>query len=111
MAKFEIKKSAVNSEYFFRLKSTGNNEIILRSEQYKTRGGCEKRIDSVKTNAPIDSRYERLYSANGQYYFNLKAANGEVIGTSETYATSVGRDQGIDLVKTQAPSAHVEDLS
>lgn len=110
MAIFEIKQSS-NKEYFFHLKATGNNAIILRSEQYKTKSGCEKGIDSVKANAPNDSRYERLYAAAGQYYFNLKAANGEVIGTSETYTTSTARDQGIELVKAQAPTAEVVDLS
>jgi uncharacterized protein len=109
MAKFEIRQSS-NKEYFFHLKAN-NNHIILRSEQYKTKSGCEKGIDSVKANAPIDSRYERLYAASGQYYFNLKAGNGEVIGTSETYTTSTARDQGIELVKAQAPDADVVDLT
>lgn len=110
MAKFEI-KSATNNEFYFHLKASGNHEIILRSEFYKSKNGCENGIDSVKENAPFDSRYERLYSANGQYYFNLKARNGEVIGTSEMYTTGTARDHGIELVKSQAPSATVEDLS
>lgn len=110
MAKFEIRLST-NKEYFFHLKATGNNEIILNSELYKSKSGCEKGIASVKDNAPYDERYERLYAANGQYYFNLKAENGAVIGTSELYKNSTDREHGITLVKSQAPTAMVSDLS
>jgi len=110
MAKFEIRKSA-GGTFYFRLVSTGNYKVILSSQQYKTKGGCETGIDSVKANAPFDSRYERLYAANGEYYFTLKAGNGEVIGTSETYVSSTSRDEGIELVKEQAPTAQVTDLS
>ena len=49
----------------------------------KAKSSAENEISSVKTNAPIDSRYDRKTATNGQFYFNLKAANGEVIGTSE----------------------------
>lgn len=110
MAKFEIKKSS-NGSYFFNLKASGNYEIILNSEMYQFKSGCEKGIASVKENAPHDLRYERLYSANGQYYFNLKAANGAVTGTSELYKSSADRDLGIELVKSQAPFALITDLS
>lgn len=110
MAKFEIKKSS-NGSYFFNLKASGNHEIILNSEMYQSKSGCEKGIVSVKENAPYDLRYERLYSANGQYYFNLKGENGKVIGTSEMYKSSLNRDLGIELIKSQAPFAAIEDLS
>lgn len=110
MAKFEIRQ-ATNGEFFFHLKATGNHEIILNSELYKSKSGCENGITAVKENAPLDSRYERLYAANGQYYFNLKAGNGAVIGTSELYTTSANRDHCITLVKAQAPAAPIEDLS
>ena len=43
--------------------------------------------------------------------FNLKAANHQVIGTSESYTTTAARDNGIESVKTNAPDAKVEDLT
>ncbi len=78
---------------------------------YKAKSSAENGISSVKTNAPIDSRYDRKTATNGQFYFNLKAANGEVIGTSEMYTTSTARDNGIESVKQNAPGATVEDLT
>ena len=47
-------------------------------------------------------------ATNGQLYFNLKAANGQVIGTSEMYRSASGRNRGIASVKKNAPNAEVE---
>lgn len=41
--------------------------------------------------------------------FNLKASNGEVIGTSEVYNRRDSLDNGIESVKKNAPEAPVED--
>ena len=97
-------------EHRFRLKA-GNGEIILASEGYNQRSGAENGIDSVRKNAPDDNRYERKETASGGYRFNLKAANGQVIGTSETYKSSAARDNGIDSVKRNAPDAALSDLT
>lgn len=109
MGKFEIKKRT-NGEFQFNLKA-GNGQIILTSEGYTTKDNCKNSIQSVKNHAPHDSNYDKKTSANGKYYFNLKASNGQIIGTSEMYESAAGRDNGIDSVKTNAPSAVIEDLS
>jgi len=110
MAEFEIKQST-DKQYYFRLQATGNSKTILSSERYTTKNACREGVDSVKNNAPYDSRYDRKQASNGEYYFNLKAANGQVIGTSEMYTTAANRDNGIELVKAQAPLASVTDLT
>jgi|ERR1041384_7231401 uncharacterized protein YegP (UPF0339 family) len=108
-AKFEIKKGS-SGQYRFNLKAA-NSEIILSSEQYQSKQGAEKGIDSVKANAPNDARYERKEASNGQPYFVLKAANGEVIGRSETYSSKAAMENGIESVKKNAPTATTEDLT
>ena len=107
--KFQIFIDA-KGEYRFRLRAK-NGEIILRSEGYTSKQGCQTGIASVKVNAPIDSRYKRAESRDGQYYFTLRAANGEPIGVSEMYTTKAARDNGIEAVKRDAPDAPTEDLS
>src|SRR3546814_1058118 len=82
---------------------------ILASEGYKVKGSCTNGIESVKKNAPNDSLYERKQTQAGKYMFNLKATNGQVIGTSESYTTEASREGGIESVKKQAPDASVED--
>lgn len=105
--KFELKKST-NGKFFFSLKA-GNGEKILGSEMYETKPACENGIESVKKNAPDDARYEKKTSNKGDHYFNLKASNGQVIGSSEMYSTASGRDNGIESVKKNAPDAAVDD--
>ena len=41
--------------------------------------------------------------------FTLKATNGQVIGTSQSYASDSGLTGGIESVRTCAPVAAVED--
>jgi len=41
---------------------------------------------------------------NGQYVFNLKAGNGEIILTSEMYTTKAAAQNGIDSVRKNAPA-------
>lgn len=50
----------------------------------------------------MSARFEIKQSANGQYMFNLKAANGQVVLTSETYVKRGSVEQGIASVKTNA---------
>lgn len=108
MSTFVITKSA-NGEFRFKLKA-GNGETILVSEGYASKAGCTNGIDSVKVNAIIDDRYEKKTAKDDRYYFNLKASNGQVIGTSEMYESSSGRDNGIASVKKNAPVAGIEEL-
>jgi len=107
--KFEIKKAS-DGQFFFHLKA-GNGEIILASERYQAKGGAENGIASVKKNAPLDERYERLTAKNNAPYFVLKAANHEIIGQSEMYSSEAARDKGIESVKANAPEATVVDLT
>jgi len=106
--KFQIFKGKDN-QFYYRLRAI-NGEIILASEGYAAKQSCHTGIASVKQNAPIDSQYKRLVAKNGQYYFTLNAANGEVIGASETYITIQSRDNGIEAVKSNAPNTEIEDL-
>lgn len=107
MGKFIITKRK-NGDYQFNLKA-GNGQVILTSQGYSTKSGCKNGIESVKTNSPFDSRYDKRIAVNSQYYFNLKAGNGEIIGTSEMYTTAAARDNGIESVKNNAPNAEIVD--
>jgi uncharacterized protein len=47
--------------------------------------------------------------ANGGFHFNLQAANGQVIATSEHYESKSSALNGIKSVQTNAPAATIED--
>ncbi len=105
--KFELFKDNAG-EFRFRLKA-GNGQIILASEGYKKRASAENGIESVRKNAADDARFDRSETKNKKHMFNLKASNGQVIGTSQTYESASSRDNGIKSVKTNAPTAAVDD--
>lgn len=109
MGKFEISKRK-NGEFQFNLKA-GNGQVILSSEGYTKKENCKKGIESVRKNSQVESRFEKLESKNGKSYFNLKATNGQIIGTSELYESVARRDNGIASVVKNAPDAEVVDLS
>lgn len=105
--KFEI-KAGKNGKFRFNLKAS-NGQIILSSESYDSRNGCEKGIESVRKNAANGSRFERKAAKDGSSYFVLKAANGEPIGKSEMYKTKRSMENGIASVGRSAPDATVAD--
>jgi uncharacterized protein YegP (UPF0339 family) len=107
MGKFVISKRK-NDEYQFNLLA-GNGQSILHSEGYTTKAACLNGIDSVKKNAENDERYDRLTSKDGRHYFNLKAGNGQIIGTSEMYESKQSMENGIESVKKNAPDAEIQD--
>ncbi|RWR03648.1 hypothetical protein ED28_01280 [[Pantoea] beijingensis] len=108
-AKYEI-FSGKNGQFYFRLKA-GNGEVILSSEGYVSKSGCQNGIDSVKKHAANDNNYHRLEANNGAPYFTLKAANHQVIGQSEMYSSTQARDKGIESVQKNGPTATVADLT
>ncbi|SEP82456.1 YegP family protein [Flavobacterium urocaniciphilum] len=106
MGKFVVRQTPTGIK--FDLKA-GNGQVILTSEVYTTKAACLNGIESVKKNSQEDSRFERLDSKNGKPYFNLKATNGQVIGTSELYESVAARDNGIESVKKNAADAETTE--
>lgn len=106
MASFTL-KVASNGEFVFTLDADGST--LLRSETYKAKVSATNGIESVRKNSQIEGRYEPATSSNGKFYFNLKASNGQVVGTSPMYADEAGRAAAIAKVKAEAESAALDD--
>lgn len=104
---FELSKSS-DGQFKFVLKA-GNGEVVLTSELYKTRASADNGIASVRTNSPLEERYDKKVASNGKFYFNLKAGNHQVIGTSQMYVTEQSRDKGIASVKNNGGTETVKD--
>ena len=47
--------------------------------------------------------------STGKFRFNLVAANGEIIATSEAYSSKASSIKGIEAVRKAAPTATVDD--
>lgn len=107
MGKFVISKRT-NGEFQFNLVA-GNGQVILSSEGYSAKSGCENGIESVRKNSQDDSKFDKKTSSNGKAYFNLKASNGQIIGSSQMYENESSRDNGIASVRSNAPDASIDD--
>lgn len=108
MSKFELYTDK-SGEYRFRLKA-GNGENILASEGYASKDGCMNGIESVKENSQDEEKFEVKETTNGGYMFNLKAGNGQVIGTSQTYTSKDGCMNGVESVMKNAPEAEIVEI-
>ncbi|KRG71332.1 hypothetical protein ABB27_03540 [Stenotrophomonas terrae] len=104
---YELDKSS-DGQFYFVLKA-GNAEVILTSERYTARSGAENGIASVQKNSPDEANYERKTASDGRYHFNLKAANHQVIGSSQMYSSQAAREAGITSVKGNGPSTTIKD--
>jgi len=107
--KFELYKDKAG-EFRFRLKAA-NGQVILVSEGYTSRSRATNGIDSVRRNATDEARFEKVETVNGKWRFNVRASNGQVIGTSETYESASARDDAIAWVMKNVPDADFEAQS
>jgi len=57
------------------------------------------------------AKFEITKDKRGEFRFNLKAGNGEIIATSEAYTSKASAQNGIESVKKNAASAEVVDLT
>ena len=61
--------------------------------------------------AQTPGRFELFTTGDGQFRFTLKAANGVIIATSETYSTEAAALRAIESVKATAAAARVDSLA
>ena len=107
--KFEIYKDK-GGEFRFRLKSS-NGQVLLASEGYSSKASATSGIESVRKNCQDETRFERTTTSGGKFRFNMKAKNNQIIGTSQSYDSEAGRDNGIEAVARAAKGAAIVDVS
>ena len=89
-------------------------------------GQSETELNTVKTLHNVDlapetkaraekeqhrvGKFELYEDTNGEWRFNLKAGNGEIIAVSEGYSSKVAAKGGIDSVKKNAADAPVVEI-
>ena len=117
------RKISKNGKHYFNLKST-NGQVVGTSEMYESESSMENGIASVKKNASVaqivdetgfsimDSKIVQIFikpsvskgsflitkRKDGEFQFNLRAGNHEVILTSEGYKQASGCKNGIQSV-------------
>ena len=81
----------------------------IKSEGYKSKAACLNGIESVMKNSKDPKRYTKTTTYSGAFLFALTAANKEVIGTSQNYKSSSGRNNGVKSVMKNAAKAVISE--
>lgn len=117
--KFKI-VSAASGQY--RVQFLYNSEVIVWSENYKSKASAKNCIESLKKNAPgaavVDLtaketgkgyRFEIDAAKNGETFVRFVARNGETMVRSETYTAKASAKNAVESVKKNGPKAEVID--
>ena len=56
-------------------------------------------------------KFELYKDKSGEFRFRLKAGNGEIIATGESYPAKASALKGIESVKRNAADAEIADLT
>ena len=123
MGKFVMKTNEKGSRFVLK---AGNGEIIGVSETYTSESACKNGIESVRKNAVaatledqtvvgyvapkglvLKPRFEVYKDKAGEFRFRLKAGNGEIILTGESYKAKAGCLKGIESIRKNAAESPV----
>lgn len=88
----------LDGHYYFNLVA-GNGESVLRSQGYTKLSSAQNGVASVLENGNDKRQFDVKQAKNGDYYFNLTAANGQIIGSSEMYASKANAQRGARTVR------------
>ena len=115
-SKFDKRTATDGSPYFVLV--ANNNEIIGVSEMYSSVANRDNGIQAVinvigtaqvedltdqAASSPVTHpKFQIFKGADNQFYFRLKASNGQIILASEGYVAKAGAQNGIDSVKNNA---------
>lgn len=104
---FELKKSG--DKFHFVLKAS-NGQVILSSQMYASKASALNGIESIQKNCEKDDSFEMKTAKNGKLHWNIKATNGQIIGSSQMYTSESGAKNGIESVRKNAPGASVKEV-
>lgn len=89
----------LDGHYYFNLVAA-NGQNVLRSQGYTKLASAQKGVASVLENGNDKRQFDVKQATNGDWFFNLRAANNEIIGTSELYASKSNAERGARTVRS-----------
>jgi hypothetical protein len=107
-------KTAKDGQFFFVVKA-GNGQIVAVSETYRTLQSAENAVRSASAiaAAPVEDltfdaptypnpKFEIFRGADQDFYFRLRAQNGEILLASEGYQSKQGAKEAVQTVRRLA---------
>ncbi|HMU48061.1 MAG TPA: YegP family protein [Chitinophagaceae bacterium] len=105
MTKFETFVGKDNEHYFRLVNEDGR--ILLSSEGYTKKDSLMNGIKSVMNNITDPKNCDLKSTDSGKYFFNLKAANGQVIGKSAFWDSKDLRDEWVKRMTWEVPKSEI----
>ena len=99
---FELFQSERDDQHYFHF-NDANGQALLYSRGFSTAGQRDKRLTSVIQSAARENRFE-VKEQNGQFFFILKARNGQEIARSRSFTSRSAAVDGVSFVNQAAPS-------
>jgi len=106
----------------FRVQFVYNSEVIVWSENYKSKASAKNCIDSIKANAPeaatadlsADEKgsgyhFEIVAGKTSGFFVRFVARNGQTMVISENYTAKKSAQNAIESVKKNGPKAEIVD--
>jgi len=85
-----------------------NGQIVVSSEQYTTEAAAFNGAFAVQSEGQSAAAYTVKANSSGTgFYFNVKAQNGQVIGTSQQYTTKASAEAAVRATVTLMPAITV----
>lgn len=108
--KFQIFQGK-DDQFYFRLKSVNGN-VLVYSEGYTQKESAIHGIRSVKENGRAAENFRSKTSDTGEVFtFSIMAQNGQVVASSDSYASVENRDKGIISTLETVEQAPIEDTT
>jgi len=85
-------------------------ELKWNSPVAAVRGTHASRGSRAAGNAAgVAGKFELFQDVGGKFRFHLKAGNGQIIASSQAYTTKTAAQNGIESVRTNAPTGRIHD--
>jgi uncharacterized protein YegP (UPF0339 family) len=85
-----------------------NGQVVLSSESYTSQAAAYNGAMAVQDAGVASFAYDLKATVSGSgYYFNIKAANGEIVGTSQQYSTQEAAQAGRTALIALLPSIDI----
>lgn len=88
----------LDGKFYFSM-TAANGENVLRSQGYTRLASAQDGVASVLANGYDKRNFAVKQATNGDWYFDIFAANSEIIGTSELYASYANAQRGATTVR------------
>jgi len=106
--------STVKFEEEYSAETTGEGttfevELELKWNSPAANGKADRGARNATKASGVAGKFELFQDVGDKFRFHLKAGNGQIIASSQAYTTKAAAQNGIQSVRTNAPTGRIDD--